>query len=539
VEAGQRRGLSESLDRSALLERWATYVAVAAVGVFLIWAFVRAGEIVGLIYQNADAASALVMAEFLDERGSGSVVLGYLWLEPLYALRLTRWLPAHHQVWEAGPFIVYAATVALVGWTVMRTVSGRAGLLVALAMAAPAPVVLRIIGTPVTHTHVLTHGVILAAFLVTLPRLTAWSRGRRALWGLALAVTLAAGSSSDILLILGGVVPFLVAVILGWRIALVPRSTAALAAAGCVAGAAGGHLLRVIAEHHEILEGHGFGPATPGEVPGHVPLLLENVALFVHGRVDGPFPSLGLELVALGTMAVLPILCFGFFRQLPTVLTDGSRPPQQRLLALYWATSLLMLAAAYIASSAPVDVYSVRYITLLWPALLTLAVIIFTRQALTVVALTAAATAVFGCIELGRGAYTQPESFFPLDRDVERLERFVLARGLDHGYAGYWDAATITAETDFKVRAYPLGRCGPASDGRCPHGDHHMDSWYMPKDRVRTFYVVHDAGAEPRVGAPPARWGTPAEAAQFGPLRILVYDYDLAYVLREGSLLPR
>jgi hypothetical protein len=531
--------LTESLDGWALVERWATYVAVAAVGAFLTWALVRAGEIVGLIYQNADAASALVMAEFLDERGSGSVFLGYLWLEPLYALHLTRWLPAHHQVWEAGPFIVYAATVALVGWTVMRSVSGRAGLLVALAMAAPAPVILRIIGTPVVHTHVLTHGVILAAFLVTLPRLAAWSREKQALWCAALALTLAPGVSSDILLVLGGVVPFLVAVILGSRIALVPRGAAALAAAGCVAGTAGGYLLIAVAEHHKIVEGHGFGPATLGEVPGHLPLLLENLALFTHGRVGGPFPAWELELVALGTMALLPFLCLGFFRRLPAVLTDGGRPPQQRLLAIYWATALLMLAGAYVASSAPVDIYSVRYIILLWPALLTLAVIIFTREALTVVALTAAATAAFGCVELSRGAYTEPESFFPLDRDVELLERFVLVRGLDHGYAGYWDAATITAETDFKVRTYPLERCGPADDGRCPHVDHHMDSWYMPKDRVRTFYVVHDAGAEPRVGPPPPRWGTPAEQAQLGRLRILVYDYDLAYVLPAETHPPR
>jgi hypothetical protein len=303
-------GLRDSAARRAWVERWATYAALAAVGAFLIWALVRAGEITGLIYQNADAAGALVLAEFFDERGSGSVVLGYFWLEPLYALRLTRWLPAHHQVWEAGPFVVYAATVALVGWTVMRSVSRRAGLVVGLAMAAPAPVVLRVIGTPVVHQHTLTHGVILAAFLITLPRVAAWNRGRQLLWGAALALTLAPGASSDIPLLIGGVVPFLVAVLYGWLTALVPRSSAAIAATGCLAGTAGGLFLRIIAENDMIIAdpgGEDFPPATPGEALEHVRLLLEVIALFVHGRWDGPFPVLD-DALALGAIAAIPIL---------------------------------------------------------------------------------------------------------------------------------------------------------------------------------------------------------------------------------------
>jgi hypothetical protein len=527
----------------ALVERWATYAALATVGVFVVWALIRAGEIAGLIYQNADASSALVLAEFFDERGSGSVVLGYFWLEPLYALRLTGWLPAHHQVWEAGPFIAYAATVGLVGWTVMRSTSRRAGLLVALAMAAPAPVVLRVIGTPVVHQHTLTHAAILAAFLITLPRLAAWGTGRRALWGTALAVILAPGASSDIPLILGGVVPFLVAVIYGWRTALVPRGSAIVAATACLAGAAGGLLLRVIAEHDMIIAnpgGEDFPPAPLGEALGHVPLLLEVMALFVHGRVNGPFDAWELELIAFGAMVAVAILGFVIFSRMPTVLRDRSRPAQQRLLATYWGAALLVLGGAFIVSTAPRDIYAVRYVTLFWPALLTLAVITFSRRALTVIALTAAASAVLGCVELGHGTYTQLEPFFPLDRDVERLERFVSGKGVDHGYAGYWDAATITAKTDFEVRTYPLQPCGPTGDGRCPFGAHHMDSWYLPKNGVRSFYVVHDeGGGDPLVGEPPARWGAPAEEAQIGALRILIYDYDLAYVLPQGTLPPR
>ena len=225
---------------------------------------------------------------------------------------------------------------------------------------------------------------------------------------------------------------------------------------------------------------------------------------------------------------------------MPTLLTDRERPAQQRLLAAYWSMAILALSAAFIASTAPRDIYAVRYVTLLWPALLTLAVIAFGRLALTPIALIAAAAACRGCVELGRGSYTDPEPFFPLDHEVDGLERFVSAEGVDHALtgAGHWDAATITAKTDFKVRTYPVKRCDPPDEGLCPSSAHHLDSWYVPTDAVRTFYVTHEGGADPLAPPPPARWGTPAEVAQFGSLRVLIYDYDLAYVLPEGTLAP-
>src|SRR5438093_4302901 len=128
-------------------------VAIAFAGlsvlVFLIWSAIRIHGLLASIYQNSDIASAPVLAELLGERGSGLVTLGYYpWLEPLYALHLTRWLPDHRVAWEILPFALYGAVVALVGWTVRRTVSTAAGVAVALAMAAPAPLVIFFLGAP-------------------------------------------------------------------------------------------------------------------------------------------------------------------------------------------------------------------------------------------------------------------------------------------------------------------------------------------------------------------------------------------------------
>ena len=294
----------------ASIERWATYAAVVAVAAFLGWALIRAGEITGLIYQNGDAAGALVLAEFFGERGSGSVVLGYYWLEPLYAMRLTAWLPAHREIWEAGPFIVYAATVALARLDRRPQRLPAGGAARRARDGAPAPVVLRVIGTPVSHQHTLAHGIVLAAFLITLPKLATWGAGKRALWGIALAVTLAPGASSDIPLIIGGVVPFLVAVGYAWVSGLVPRTSAAIAAVGCLAGAAGGLVLRIIAENDGIIAdpgGEDFPPATPGRALDNVPLLAKVIALFVHGRFDGPLPLLD-DGIVLATIIAVPLL---------------------------------------------------------------------------------------------------------------------------------------------------------------------------------------------------------------------------------------
>jgi hypothetical protein len=86
------------------LEAWTTRAAVAAVSVFLVYLALRLRAVIGAQYANSDNASALVLAQFLGDHGHGAVILGdYRWLEPLYALHLTRWLPAHRQAWSSWP----------------------------------------------------------------------------------------------------------------------------------------------------------------------------------------------------------------------------------------------------------------------------------------------------------------------------------------------------------------------------------------------------------------------------------------------------
>ena len=205
-----------AIPRRIALDSVVLWVAIAAVGTFLVWLLADIGSVTGALYRNPDNASSFVLAELLDDRGSGYVILGnYPWLEPLYALHLTRWLPDHRQLWEAGPFVLYLASVVLIGWQVGRGVSKRAGLVVALAMAAPAPLVLGYVAVPNAHGHTLFHVALLGAFAVSVPSVAGWGGAKRALWAVGLAVTLAPGASSDVLLLIGGVLPFLMALAYG------------------------------------------------------------------------------------------------------------------------------------------------------------------------------------------------------------------------------------------------------------------------------------------------------------------------------------
>lgn len=524
-------------------ERIAISVATGAVSVFVVWAALLVGDIIVPIYQNADVATAPVIAELLPERGSGYVTLGnYPWLEPLYGLHLTRWLPDHLMAWKAAPFVIYGLVVVLAGWTAMRAISRPAGLVVALAMAAPAPFVLNMLAAPDMRLGALAHVVILATFLVTAPRLSGCGWLKRGIWGLALAVTLAPGVSSDPLIVLGGVIPFLLAVGIGWRLGLLRPAVAVLAGTACVLGAAAGRGLLAIAEHNRIVYvDHQFEIPARQAVTDNIGLLLEDVALFAHGQFGtdaGVDPvnafDAGRALLAVAVIVAVIAFVSVVARSIPRLLAPGERPVEQALLTTYWASSIVVVAAAFIliGGATPGTTNSVRYVLTFWPALLTLVVIVYGRRAVTGLAVLAAGTAIVGCIELSRGLYTPETGASPSEHEAESVERFVEEHDLHHGFAGYWDAAPITWQTEFDVRAYPIEPCRDDPSAYCEFGSHTIDSWYEPMEGVRSFYLVGDKSLIPPIGPPPAEWGPPFKTAKLDGFTIYAYDYDIAGQLR-------
>jgi hypothetical protein len=519
--------------RGVPLEDLMIWVATAAVGVFLVWSAILIRDITAQMYANSDIASAPVLAQLLPDQGSGHVVLGfYPWLESLFALDLTRWVPSHIAFWKAAPFFVYGAAVALAGWTVMRTVSRRTGLLVALAMAAPAPLVIYMLGAPDQRLPTLAHAVLLAAFLVTTPSLVRWGWLGRAAWSAALAVTLAPGVASDPLIVLGATLPFLATMAIGWRLRLLPAEIAAVAGGACLIGALGGFGLERLAEHHRIVYEHpDLALASVSTAVTNAWLLLKVAALFAHGTfITAPPPVEPVDVArivaAIVAIAAVIALLVALARIAPPFLTDTARPPVARLLATYWAASLILVSAPFILTTTPVGLNSVRYVSTLWPALLTLVAIVYARRAHVWLSGLAVVCALIGCAELQRDLYSPPVVVQPTPAEVAELERIAASHRLDHGYASYWDAMPITLESDFKLRAYPIAPCGPV--GYCPFHLHVIESWYSPKPGVRTFYVVGDQALQPPLAPPPPSWGHPIKTIPVGHLTVYLFDYDIA-----------
>jgi hypothetical protein len=519
--------------RGVPLEDLVIWVAAVCVTVFVVWSAFRVRDMAAQMYANSDISSAPVLAQLLPDKGSGYIVLGfYPWLESLFALDLTRWVPGHVAFWKAAPFLVYGITILLVGWTVWRTVSLRTGLLVTLAMAAPAPLVIYMLGAPDQRLPAFAHAVLMAAFIVTVPWLARWGYLGRGLWAATLALTLAPGVASDPLIILGAALPFLVAIAFGWRAGLLPRQVVMVAFGACLAGTVGGWGLEHLAEHYRYVYSHpDWNLGTVSSSVSNAWLLLKVTALFAHGQfVTDPPPVDRLDVVRIGVaivaIGVVLLLVVGLARASRRFLADASRPSAPRLLAVYWGASILLVCAPYVFTTTPVALNSVRYVTTIWPALLTLVALVYARRAHVGLAVLATVCAVIGCFELKRDFYDPPVVVQPTPAEVAQLERIAASHDLDHGYANYWDAMPITLESDFDVRAYPIVPCGPPGN-YCPFQLHVIESWYAPKPGARSFYVVGDQALTPHLGSPPAAWD-PVKRIPVGHLTVYVFDYDIA-----------
>ncbi len=517
-------------------ERRLTRLALAATGLFLLYALIRSKAIIGAVYSNSDSASALLLAESMQHR-EGDMVLGnYAWLEPLFVLHWTRWLPEHRYAWELLPLLAWGLTTALVGWTVRRAVDGRAALLVVAALLVPSPLVFSSVASPNAHVHSLSHVVVLSVLLLLAPTLK--TRRTLILWALATALTLAPGASSDTLLLITGPPAFALALFVGWRLRLLMWDVAAAGVAAVGIGTLAGLGLKALAEHDGILKAPDlFNFATSDQLAPHGRLLLESVALFAHGRLGGEVDVFnGVHQIVALAVALAVVLLLARLRR-PNLIINAQRPASLQLLVVFWLAVTALASLAFVITDATKDLTNARYVVMLWPALLVCGVALLPdRVGRTALAGLVTLTAALGVAEIANGDYTEQGA--PGDSTVDQVTAFAKAQGLDHGYAGYWEAAEMAVASDFKLRVYPVIPCGgPSVDGRCPSDQHHVKDWYVPKPgRVRTFYIVNDVkiGTQP-LGPPPARWGAAALTKRFGTLTVFVYDFDLAAKLPEGT----
>jgi hypothetical protein len=122
---------------------------------------------------------------------------------------------------------------------------------------------------------------------------------------------------------------------------------------------------------------------------------------------------------------------------------------------------------------------------------------------------------------------------FPTPSVAARVLAFARAHDVNYGYAGYWDAPSITWMTEFRLQLYPI-KSGCPPYVACQFETAHISSWYGSRPGTRSMLVADSANSDFRSLDP--RLGPPLAVAHIGTLTLAVYSYDIASELRRVIL---
>ena len=102
------------------------------------------------------------------------------------------------------------------------------------------------------------------------------------------------------------------------------------------------------------------------------------------------------------------------------------------------------------------------------------------------------------------------------------------ARGLTHGYAGYWQANLLTWESQGRITSRAVQQaevCHAAAPGWfCPYPIFSISDWYLPQGG-RTFLIRESRGGF--VSQPPPAQPPPVSVFSYDRFEVYVYDRDI------------
>jgi hypothetical protein len=524
--------------RIGLLRRGWPWLPVGLAVVYVLLLLAQSKSLVQAVYLSADVSSAPVIAELSDEAPPGSeVVLGnFPWYEAYWFETLTRWAPAHRQLWQVAPYLFSLAGVACVAWSAWRTAGRWAGAMVAVALGCASGGLLSYQFAWSIHAAVLFHAPLLGAFLVLCA-----SRG--GLLGplpvhIAAAVGLtlftAVGVASDRLLVVAGLAPLALGGLgVAWLAPGSLRRRLALTAVGVAAGSAVLAVPIGAAARDAGIRAADFPIrfADFDQIGPNVRLLFESLAYLAGGDFGGKEPSFEsvIQLLCAVAVAMGAVWAARFARRF---LAEGPADPVRAAHVLFWTAAGALTALTFLISSLPVDKFTSRYVIVTLysvAALLAVAGAASTGWRRAAVTGGVALVALSGVASLARRDLQDNPAGYPTGGVSGQVADLVAEEGLDHGYAGYWDAAPITWQTKARARVYPIEPCIPGlprKGGYCPFPFHRIDSWYRPKEGVRTFLVIDPT--QPGVQAPDPRFGPAERTERIGQLEVRVYGYDIA-----------
>jgi hypothetical protein len=487
---------------------------------YLVAVVVRFPAMVRALYWDSDAAGAFVLGELAPGHGTVQIPRFGFWTS-LWWLMATRGLPGHRHLWEVTGYAFALATVALVCWATWRVAGRWAGVTAAATTVIVGPRALRSLLTVNFHTSTPFTVAVLAAYLVILTRRRSW------LLAGAVGVLAGANAASDPLLWIAGIAPFVLgAAVLtlatrrpdvAWRAAVV------LAVIGVSVVA----IDRVMSGLHFHLIPVGVQLAGAADLVPNFIKLGKSIALVFGANhfFPGVYPSTPLRY----------LITFLAFAGVAATLVAAVRftvrrgEPALRAYACYWATAAVLLGLGYWTTNQGTGVGpggGVNYVLPFAPVA-GVGVGLLAAGSISgriIVSLAIAAVATINIVGIAHARAEEPaaaQEFGP------QLIRLIESQGMTHGYAGYWDAQSLTWKSGLRLLVVPVQACPDALDELCRFPFFTIGSWYHQRSGGSFLIVDPAAGLAFR---PPASFGDPlATYALPRGIVVYTYPYDLAH----------
>jgi hypothetical protein len=515
---------------------WAPVPIAAA---YLLVLAVKFKEILANVYLNADAASAPVIGElFGGLPAQREVILGQMgWYSTLLFEIATRWMPLHREIWEAAPYAMALASVALITWSAWRVGGRWAAAITGVLVLCAGPRTLTLLFSLNDHSTSWFSLALLAALLVLLEQRPAWLT-RLVAVPLVLVCGLVVGvnAASDLVLVVAGVIPLLIAAASTWILRPGRASASAwwwLLATVVVAGI-GDVVTRRWTHHENVVVPPQYihnQLASAEALSGNFKLWWQSLMVLGNGNFFGEIldfsSTLELMCALLCVMVVVLIPRLAWRELLAAHTTRGEHSDRGRALRIawctFWGSSAVLLSASFVLSSNPIDILSSRYLVGVIYAAAALVPLMAGRGVLLRALVTAGSVifALSGLVSLLKDQeIASAAGSYRLYGEVVRIAK---REHLKVGYADYWDAAPIMWTTHFGVRTYPVQDCAP---NICWSYLHEMTSWYVPRRGVRTFLISDPS--QPIPAAPLPILGKASATYQIGPMTMYIYPYDIA-----------
>jgi hypothetical protein len=532
--------------------RW-SWSPLALAAVYAATLLLTLRSVVDSIYLDSDKVSALFIGQLYGHAPAGvHVVLGDTpWYTALWFESLTRGFPDHRVLWELAPWLFTLVGIALVTWATIASADRWAGMIVAVTLGCAGSNLLPLQFAWSIHAMAYVHVCFLAAFVVLLARDSALIGSRRwvhltVLTGVALIT--AAGIASDVLVAVAGLVPLIVA---GAALAWLSPAPVAKRVVGSVVGVAVAsglfaRLIDVVMKADHVVPfrfGIAFSPFN--RLLDHVGLLIQSIAVLMNGDFGGAGLSVS-SILAFTCAAAIAVGAYATIRSGRTLArrllstpraTVSSRRDLARVAYLsFWISSALVVSAAFVFSTVPVDIENKRYVVTVAYAMVAVVAVAAASRTWARVVVTA------GCCAIAAASALAMH-----DRDIQRsmvkqpngtvaaqLVRWARSQDLVYGYAGYWDAAPLTWQMHAGAQIFPVSACY-GNRYVCPFNLSGISTWYRPRVGVRTFFVVDALQAAVNgIAGPMASLGKPVAVKRIQELTAYVYPYDIASRFRPN-----